>query len=130
MVKLERINFKNFKLPALSEEILNALQDNIEKAINEAMEYKLMTVNLGNTDTVSLPEDAEEIQIVFQYVNDNANFATIIVPKNSGNGYYNMAAYYWQATDHNYQVCANVNWDTKTIMNCSSDAYIKKIYYK
>lgn len=35
MVELEKINFENYKEPGLSKEILDALQTNIENAINE-----------------------------------------------------------------------------------------------
>ena len=71
-MKLNKINFTNYQYPGLSEEILEALQDNINEAINT---IPLMKVRInrqdittsGNYGSTIIPLNAIEIN------NDNIN---------------------------------------------------------
>ena len=65
-MKLNKINFSNYQYPGLSEEILEALQDNINEAINTIPLIKVrinrQDVNTsGNYGTVTIPLNAVEI---------------------------------------------------------------------
>lgn len=71
-MKLNKINFSNYQYPGLSEEILEALQDNINEAINTIPLIKVrinrQDVNTsGNYGTVTVPLNTVEIN------NDNLN---------------------------------------------------------
>lgn len=65
-MKLNKINFTNYQYPGLSEEILEALQDNINEAINTIPLIKVrinrQDVNTsGNYGTVTIPLNTVEI---------------------------------------------------------------------
>lgn len=65
-MKLNKINFSNYQYPGLSEEILEALQDNINEAINTIPLIKVrinrQDVNTsGNYGTVTIPLNTVEI---------------------------------------------------------------------
>lgn len=65
-MKLNKINFTNYQYPGLSEEILEALQDNINEAINTIPLIKVrinrQDVNTSGTyGTVTVPLNAVEI---------------------------------------------------------------------
>ena len=65
-MKLNKINFTNYQYPGLSEEILEALQDNINEAINTIPLIKArinrQDVNTsGNYGTVTIPLNTVEI---------------------------------------------------------------------
>lgn len=65
-MKLNKINFTNYQYPGLSEEILEALQDNINEAINTIPLIKVrinrQDVNTsGNYGTVAIPLNTVEI---------------------------------------------------------------------
>lgn len=62
-MKLNKINFTNYQYPGLSEEILEALQDNINEAIN----------------TIPLIK----VRINRQYVNTSGNYGTVTIPLNT-----------------------------------------------
>lgn len=71
-MKLNKINFTNYQYPGLSEEILEALQDNINEAINTIPLIKArinrQDVNTSGTyGTVTVPLNTVEIN------NDNLN---------------------------------------------------------
>ena len=71
-MQLKKVKFTNFQYPGLSEEILDAIQDNINEAINT---IPLMKVRInrqdvstsGNYGTVTVPLNTVEIN------NDNLN---------------------------------------------------------
>ena len=61
MISLEKIPFKDFKEPALAEEILMALQDNIENAINNK---NIMTREIDRQNiTISKPWEASIVNL-------------------------------------------------------------------
>lgn len=62
-MKLNKINFTNYQYPGLSEEILEALQDNINEAINT---IPLIKVRINRQD-----------------VNTSGNYGTVTIPLNS-----------------------------------------------
>lgn len=62
-MKLNKINFTNYQYPGLSEEILEALQDNINEAINT---IPLMKVRINRQD-----------------VNTSGNYGTVTIPLNT-----------------------------------------------
>ncbi len=71
-MKLNKINFSNYQYPGLSEEILEALQDNINEAINtipliKARINRQDVSTSGNYGTVTVPLNTVEIN------NDNLN---------------------------------------------------------
>lgn len=71
-MKLNKINFSNYQYPGLSEEILEALQDNINEAINTIpiIKARINRQNLttsGSYGRVTVPLNAIEIN------NDNIN---------------------------------------------------------
>lgn len=62
---MEKINFENFKPPAISKEILEVLQDNIEKGINGISIYQNdigTNENISFTDFVNI---GDYIEIVY-----------------------------------------------------------------
>ena len=61
MAYLEKIEFNNFAPPGISEEILEALQDNIENAISKAVNGVELFQNLtGTTGDVNLNADPNQ----------------------------------------------------------------------
>ena len=79
-MKLNKINFTNYQYPGLSEEILEALQDNINEAINTIPLIKArinrQDVNTSGTyGTVTVPLNAVEI--------NNDNIDNYLVKENN-----------------------------------------------
>lgn len=79
-MKLNKINFTNYQYPGLSEEILEALQDNINEAINTIPLIKArinrQEVNTSGTyGTVTVPLNAVEI--------NNDNIDNYLVKENN-----------------------------------------------
>lgn len=60
-----KIDFKNLQPPAISEQILKALQDNIEKAIEGEILYENEVGTNGNVPLNDTSEDYDEIDIFF-----------------------------------------------------------------
>ncbi|MFR1777215.1 MAG: hypothetical protein ACLSW4_04095 [Clostridia bacterium] len=79
-MKLNKINFTNYQYPGLSEEILDALQDNINEAINTIPLIKArinrQDINTSGTyGTVTVPLNAVEI--------NNDNIDNYLVKENN-----------------------------------------------
>lgn len=79
-MKLNKINFTNYQYPGLSEEILDALQDNINEAINTIPLIKArinrQNINTSGTyGTVTVPLNAVEI--------NNDNIDNYLVKENN-----------------------------------------------
>lgn len=79
-MKLNKINFTNYQYPGLSEEILDALQDNINEAINTIPLIKArinrQEINTSGTyGTVTVPLNAVEI--------NNDNIDNYLVKENN-----------------------------------------------
>lgn len=114
----------------LSAQNLNQIQDNaesaildLEEAMQEKIKWKKQTINLGDNETVTIPEikETQEIYVKASYNADRGNYAIMNILNDGVNGYYNMEAYYWQGA---YPISVSINWQNGTIRNCSDKSNI------
>lgn len=108
---MEKINFENFKPPALSEEVLEELQNNIETAINIS---ETQTTNLLVTNSEGIKSLSNNYtnykKIIFKIRNTEASpktaFVTLITSTISTGEIYVVSAF----QDANYNMSASVQF--------------------
>lgn len=83
---MEKINFENFKPPALSKEILEVLQDNIEKAIDKKNITELYYVEDPQYVTATLKDSITnyDVVIVIGQSSDGYTCSAIIYKPSAG----------------------------------------------
>lgn len=120
----------------LSAQNLNQIQDNaesaildLEEAMQEKIKWKKQTINLGDNETVTIPEikETQEIYVKASYNADRGNYAIMNILNDGVNGYYNMEAHYWQGA---YPISVSINWANGTIKNCSDKSNIVLVAYR